>query len=81
MSPGQTYRQIRLARALWLMEYTVKSLSEISYECGFADASHFSRACREAFEASPSDIRAEMLDRAGSHTPSARSMISHLMPD
>lgn len=80
MSPAQTYRQIRLARALWLMEYSPKSLSEISYECGFADASHFSRTCREAFQASPSDIRSELLTRTGSPVTSVGPMASHLMP-
>lgn len=63
MSPAQTYRQIRLERAKWLIEHSVKSMSEIAYECGFADASHFSRSYREAFGASPSDVRSESRSR------------------
>jgi transcriptional regulator GlxA family with amidase domain len=63
MSPTETYRRIRLARALWLIEHTRKSMSEIAYDCGFADASHFSRMFREMFDTSPSVLRSELQNR------------------
>lgn len=78
MSPAQTYRQIRLERALWLIEHTIKSMSEIAYECGFADASHFSRTFREVFDASPSDVRADLRSRTAGPLPVAgRFMPEH----
>lgn len=80
-SPGGTYRQIRLERALWLVEHSGRSMSEIAYECGFADASHFSRTFRSAFAVSPSDLRAKLLPQGAIQRPSAGSYIGHVRPN
>lgn len=80
-SPGGTYRQIRLERALWLVEHSARSMSEIAYECGFADASHFSRTFRSAFGVRPSDIRAKLMPQPGMQRPSAGSYIGHVQPN
>ncbi|MGB0854250.1 MAG: GlxA family transcriptional regulator [Pikeienuella sp.] len=52
------YRSIRLELAKRLLSTTVLSLTEIALTTGFATSSHFSRAFRDAFECSPSEIRA-----------------------
>ncbi len=80
MSPAQTYRQIRLERALWLIEHTAKSMSEIAYECGFADASHFSRTFREVFDASPTDVRADLRSRTAEPLRPADSFLPQHSP-
>lgn len=80
MPPSQTYRQIRLERAMWLIEHTLKSMSEIAYECGFADASHFSRTFREVFNTSPSDVRSDLRARATEPLP-AGTFMSKLAPN
>ena len=49
-------RSIRLLKAKELIETTYKSISEIAYEVGFNDPSWFSRAFKEEFGCSPSDI-------------------------
>ncbi|MDT9600208.1 GlxA family transcriptional regulator [Sphingosinicella rhizophila] len=79
-SPIKIYRQIRLERALWLIEHSVKSMSEIAYECGFSDASHFSRTCREVFGTSPKEIRETRLNRADNPTCSITGMLPDLLP-
>ena len=51
------YRKIRLSYALWLLQNTERSITDIAQECGFADTAHFSRAFRSAFEKRPSEYR------------------------
>ncbi|WP_330704055.1 GlxA family transcriptional regulator [Novosphingobium resinovorum] len=80
MSPAHTYRQIRLERALWLIGHTGKSMSEIAYECGFSDASHFSRMFKEVFDTSPSDVRAQLRAQATGPRAVAGSFMSELSP-
>ena len=81
MSPAQTYRQIRLQRALWLVEHTSKSMSEIAYECGFADASHFSRMFREEFDASPNNVRIAMRAQSAAAVSPVVSFTPQLLPN
>lgn len=80
LSPASTYRQIRLERALWLIEHSARSMSEIAYECGFADASHFSRTFREVFKTSPSVVRSEMIARNAVPISAATSFMPLLTP-
>lgn len=51
------YRKIRLSYALWLLQNTQRSITDIAQECGFADTAHFSRAFRSAFASRPTDYR------------------------
>lgn len=80
LSPASIYRQIRLERALWLIEHSNRSMSEIAYECGFADASHFSRCFREMFETSPSIVRAEAIARNAVPVSAMESFMPLLTP-
>tara|TARA_R110002050_G_scaffold223338_2_gene359166 strand:- start:21881 stop:25930 length:4050 start_codon:yes stop_codon:yes gene_type:complete len=49
-------RSIRLQKAKELIQTTDKTISEIAYETGFNDPSWFSRAFKEEFGSSPSDV-------------------------
>ncbi len=51
------YRKIRLQYGLWLLQNTLKPVTDIAYECGFADTAHFSRLFRQNFMVTPSSIR------------------------
>jgi len=55
---AKEYRaRLRLSRAKWLVEHTRMSLTGISFECGFADGAHLSRAFRQYFSMPPSHLR------------------------
>jgi len=54
---GDLYLKIRLDRARTLVHETAMPLLEIAIACGFANGSHFSRAYRERFGASPNRDR------------------------
>ena len=56
-SPLSYFREIRLKYAHWLLTNTNRSLTDISYECGFSDSSHFSRSFKKEFGESPNAIR------------------------
>ncbi|HAS45298.1 MAG TPA: hypothetical protein DCS93_32745 [Microscillaceae bacterium] len=42
-SLGDYMRKLKVERALFYLQHTLKPLTEIAYECGFADQSHFIR--------------------------------------
>ncbi len=50
-------RGIRLSVAKKLLEASDLNISEIAYQCGFNDPAWFSRAFKEKFGVSPSDVR------------------------
>jgi transcriptional regulator GlxA family with amidase domain len=56
-SYGGHYRKIRLERARDLLRQSAVPITEIALGCGFSSASHFSRAYREAFGATPASER------------------------
>lgn len=58
LSPQQFSRQLRLRYGLWLLTHTARSISEIGWECGFADTAHFSRQFKALFGKTPSAARA-----------------------
>jgi transcriptional regulator GlxA family with amidase domain len=57
ISPRKCYRQMRVENARRLIEQSPMSLTEIAFECGFADASHLTRSCRELLGVTPSQLR------------------------
>ena len=63
---GQTLRQYiiayRLKLAKRLLELTGKSINEIADECGFTDASYFTKTFRQATGITPKDYRAMFKD-------------------
>jgi len=56
-SPSLFVRSIRLQRAKELLLTTGLNISEIAYEVGFSDPAFFSRAFREKFGQSPTEVR------------------------
>jgi AraC-like DNA-binding protein len=63
---GQTLRQYiisyRLALARAMLRTTAKSVAEIAEECGFTDASYFTKTHRQVFGETPKDYRNRFKD-------------------
>ena len=57
MSPNEFYRQMRLRYARWMLLNTPRKVTDIAYECGFADSAHFIRVFREAYGVTPGKLR------------------------
>jgi transcriptional regulator GlxA family with amidase domain len=56
-SPLSVFREIRLNYGRWLLVNSDRSITEIAYECGFSDSSHFSRWFKSAFGQAPAAAR------------------------
>jgi len=54
---GAYQRRVRLEHALRLVGETNAPLSEVALVCGFCDQSHFSRAFKVAYGATPANVR------------------------
>ena len=65
MSPWKYSLGRRLRQAHMLLTQTEHSITGIAQECGFADASHFSRHVRSTFGASPQTVRNAAIAAAG----------------
>ena len=59
MSPSKFLTDIRLKKAVALMEYDNLSINEIAVSAGFYDLSHFSRIFHNIFGMSPGAYRKE----------------------
>ncbi|GAB4010412.1 two-component regulator propeller domain-containing protein [Spirosoma migulaei] len=56
-SPSDFIRSYRLTRAKFLLETTDLSVSEVAWQTGYKNPSHFSTSFQEEFRAAPSEIR------------------------
>ncbi|WP_246152063.1 GlxA family transcriptional regulator [Roseospira navarrensis] len=56
-TPSAYARRLRLRHGHWLVTRTGRSFTEIAQECGFADASHFSRNLKAAYGTTPQALR------------------------
>ena len=56
-TPSRFYAQVRLERARELLRETDMGILAVGVACGFASASHFSRAYRNHFGVSPKEDR------------------------
>jgi AraC family transcriptional regulator len=54
---GEHLRRIKIEKALALVKSTSRSLTEIAFECGFADQSHFIRVFKVLTGFIPNDFR------------------------
>lgn len=68
-SPAQFYRNLRLEHARRLVEQTPMQITDVAVATGFFNISHFTRAFRETFGISPSQLR-----RDGGATASLQSL-------
>lgn len=57
MTPKEYIRHLRIQEACHKIVQTTQSFAEISYECGFADQSHFSREFSKIMKEPPSSYR------------------------
>lgn len=57
-SPNEFYRRMRLRYARWMLVNTSRKITDIAYECGFADSAHFIRVFRESYGVTPGKLRA-----------------------
>ncbi|MBK8498952.1 MAG: helix-turn-helix transcriptional regulator [Flavobacteriales bacterium] len=57
MPPGRWIRHRRLERARALLAKGDLQVSEVAFQCGFENLSHFSRAFKEEFGATPASLR------------------------
>ncbi|WP_390622780.1 HTH-type transcriptional regulator CdhR [Ralstonia syzygii] len=56
-SPAAFQRRLRLEYGKWLLENGTTSITQVAFDCGFADTAHFSREFKLLFQLRPSDIR------------------------
>ena len=57
MPPHKFFTSLRIKKATAFLFSKKMSLDQISYECGFCNRSHFSRAFRESYNQSPAAFR------------------------
>lgn len=62
-SAGQILRERRLLDAKRLLSHTDLSVSEIGYQLGFRDPSHFSRFFRQAEDLTPAEFRTRIREK------------------
>ena len=60
-SPGKWLMEKRLNHALHLLTNMGKTVSEASFESGFENASHFSRAFRQRFGMAPASVKQQVI--------------------
>jgi AraC-like DNA-binding protein len=58
MPPGKWLQDKRLARSAVLLRNSSTTVTEIAFECGFENLSHFSRAFKAKFGVNPANFRA-----------------------
>jgi len=56
-TPGKWLTNKRLEKAKLLLQTSDMAVSDITYDCGFKNISHFSRIFKDKFKFSPSDFR------------------------
>ena len=56
-SPAETWRNIRMEHGHWLLLNSNRTITQISYECGFSDAAHFNRWFKTIYKESPDAYR------------------------
>ncbi|WP_416221644.1 helix-turn-helix domain-containing protein [Rhodohalobacter sp.] len=63
LSPGKWLTERRLKRAKAFLETTDKSISQVAFDCGFSNLSHFSRSYKAEYGMSPSAYRRDWADK------------------
>ena len=59
-TPGKWILKRRIKHSLVLLKNSNKTVSEIAYECGFENTSHFSKAFKKYYNNSPSSYRSSL---------------------
>lgn len=61
ISPNDFIRDIRIKRAIQLIESGIDSFSEVAYRCGFSDPNYFGKSFKKQTGVSPSEYRRNFL--------------------
>ena len=61
-SPARYIRQRRVEQAAQLLRSTSLRISDIAFDCGFADLAHFSKTFQKNYGQSPTAFRLNQLD-------------------
>ncbi|MCP4289278.1 MAG: helix-turn-helix domain-containing protein [Gammaproteobacteria bacterium] len=62
-TPQEVWRDMRLQHARWRLMNSKRTITQIAYECGFSDSSHFSRWFKSRFGETPRSYREQRLAR------------------
>jgi transcriptional regulator GlxA family with amidase domain len=57
VAPAALWREMRLNHAHWLLLNTSRTVTQVAFECGFSDGSHFARWFKRAYGESPYQFR------------------------
>ena len=57
VAPAALWREMRLNHAHWLLLNTSRTVTQVAFECGFSDGSHFSRWFKRAYGEAPYQFR------------------------
>ncbi|KIC40220.1 hypothetical protein RA27_15500 [Ruegeria sp. ANG-R] len=60
-TPQEVWRDMRLQHARWRLMNSKRTVTQIAYECGFSDSSHFSRWFKTRFGETPRTYREQRL--------------------
>ncbi len=60
-APAVVWREMRLRHARWRLVNSSRTITQIAYECGFADSAHFTRWFRRSFGETPHAFRRRRL--------------------
>jgi len=63
VSPGDFIRDIRVKRAIQLIESGVLSLTDVAYKCGFSDPNYFGKCFKKQVGVSPSEYKKKVHQR------------------
>jgi len=56
-APNRYFRRLRLQHSYWLLKNSDAGISQIAYDCGFSDNSHFTRAFLSEYNKTPTKAR------------------------
>lgn len=73
-------RRFRLNYGLWLLCHTRRTVTQIALDCGFADSSHFTRVCRQAFGRTPGQLRDDRAPAGSTPVGMAGSLPAGALP-
>ena len=57
VTPGEFLRQARIRKACQLLQDSSLTVSEVAFQCGFADPKYFSRTFRQSMGVTPTEYK------------------------
>jgi len=61
-SVAEYWLDMRLQHSCWRLTNSIRTITEVAYECGFSDCSHFGRRFKKEFGVAPLQYRTDNLD-------------------